>query len=311
MKYTKSDLIQRQSLPLADKVALTKMRIKAWCEHYDGEVYVCFSGGKDSTVLKHIVDSVYPDIPSVFVNTGLEYPEIRQFALSQKNVVRVDPKMKFYDVIQKYGYPVVGKKQARFIRDLQNASDKNKATVNLRLTGFNRKGEYCSSQILAKKWVHLKDAPFKVSEQCCDYMKKEPLKRYQRETGRFPIIGTMTHESDLREKEWLKNGCNAFEKVNPTSQPISFWTEQDILQYIVENGLQIASVYGEVVKENGAFRLTGEQRTGCMFCMFGVHLEDEPNRFQRMKMTHPKQYEYCINELGLGEVLDYLGVKYE
>lgn len=311
MKHTKTDLIQLQSLPLADKVTLTKQRIKAWYEHFDGEVYVCFSGGKDSTVLKHIVDSIYPDVPAVFVNTGLEYPEIRSFAIHQKNVIRVDPKIKFYDVIKNYGYPVIGKKQARFIRDLQNASDKNRATVNLRLTGFNRKGQFCSSQILSKKWVYLKDAPFKVSEQCCDYMKKEPLKRYQKETGRFPIIGTMTHESDLREKEWLKHGCNAFEKVNPTSQPISFWTEQDILHYIVENGLQIASVYGEVVKENGLFRLTGEQRTGCMFCMFGVHLEDEPNRFQRMKITHPRQYEYCMTELGLGKVLDYLGVKYD
>lgn len=55
---------------------------------------------------------------------------------------------------------------------------------------------------------------------------------------------------------------------------------------------------------------TGCDRTGCMFCMFGVHLEKEPNRFQRMKITHPKQYDYCINKLGCGAVLDYIGVKY-
>ena len=309
--HTKTDLIQLQSLPLADKVALTRLRIKAWYEHFDGDIYVCFSGGKDSTVLKHIVDSMYDDVPSVFVNTGLEYPEIRRFALAQSNVIRVDPKIKFYDVIQKRGYPVVGKRQARYIRDLQNASDKNRATVNLRLTGFNQKGQFCPSQILAKKWMYLKDAPFKVSEQCCDYMKKEPLKRYQKETGRFPIIGTMTHESDLREKEWLEHGCNAFEKKSPTSQPISFWTEQDILQYIEENNLPIAPVYGELVRQNGLLRLTGEQRTGCMFCAFGVHLEKEPNRFQRMKITHPRQYDYCMNELGLKEVLDFMGIKYE
>ena len=47
-----------------------------------------------------------------------------------------------------------------------------------------------------------------------------------------------------------------------------------------------------------------------MFCMFGAHLEKEPNRFQRLKETHPKQYDYCINKLGLGEVLDYINVKY-
>ena len=55
---------------------------------------------------------------------------------------------------------------------------------------------------------------------------------------------------------------------------------------------------------------TGAKRTGCMFCMFGVHLEKEPNRFQRMALTHPKQYEFCIHKLGCGKVLDFLGVPY-
>ena len=55
----------------------------------------------------------------------------------------------------------------------------------------------------------------------------------------------------------------------------------------------------------------GYDRTGCMFCMFGAHLEKEPNRFQLMKQTHPQIYDYCINKLGLGKVLNFLGVKYQ
>lgn len=89
-----------QSLPLEAKVRMTEARIKAWHEHWGGDVYISFSGGKDSTVLKHIADSLYPSIPSVFVNTGLEYPEVRSFALRQKNVIRLDPAMRFYDVIE-------------------------------------------------------------------------------------------------------------------------------------------------------------------------------------------------------------------
>ena len=58
-------------------------------------------------------------------------------------------------------------------------------------------------------------------------------------------------------------------------------------------------------------KTTGKKRTGCMFCMFGVQLEKEPNRFQRMKQTHPKQWDYCVYQLGCGKVLDYIGVKYE
>lgn len=93
--------------------------------------------------------------------------------------------------------------------------------------------------------------------------------------------------------------------------PLGFWTEQDILQYIYEKKIPIAKVYGKIIKtSDGKYQLTGVTRTGCMFCMFGVHLEKEPNRFQMMVKTHPKQYDYCINKLGLGEVLDYIDVPY-
>ena len=72
-------------------------------------------------------------------------------------------------------------------------------------------------------------------------------------------------------------------------------------------------IEGQLTIDNLSYsdlEFTGEQRTGCMFCMFGCHLEKSPNRFERMKKTHPKQYNYCINKLKLGEVLDYIGVKY-
>lgn len=318
MKHAAHDLEQMQGLPLAAKIIMTQQRIRQWYDYYEGDVYVCFSGGKDSTVLKHLVEhtsGVY-DIPSVFVNTGLEFPEIRMFATSQSNVTVLRPEMRFDEVLKKYGYPVIGKQQARYIRDLQNANEKNMATVNLRLTGYNRNGRYCPSMKLADKWVYLKDAPFKISEQCCDVMKKAPMKKYQKETGRMPIIGTMVCESALRRKAWLMNGCNAFDAKDPKSQPMSFWTEQDVLQYISENNIPYCSVYGEIKQDdNGEWYTTGEKRTGCMFCMFGCHLEESPNRFQRMKETHPRQYEYCMrspkeNGLGIGEILDYMGINH-
>lgn len=220
---------------------MTKNRIKIWYEHFDGDVYCSFSGGKDSTVLKHIIDSMYDDVPSVFINTGLEYPEVRQFALKQKNVVRIDPKMKFYDVIDKYGYPVVSKEQSMYIYDARNTkSDKLR---NIRLNG-NAKG----GGKVSKKWLPLIQAPFKISPKCCDIMKKNPAKQYEKETGRKPIIGTMTGESILRKQRWLKFGCNAFDAKRQVSAPMSFWSEQDVLKYIVENDLQIASVYGKIIE---------------------------------------------------------------
>lgn len=106
-KHETWELKQMQSLSLKSKILMTQQRIRQWYEHWDGMVYVSFSGGKDSTVLKHIVDQMYDDVPALFVNTGLEYPEIQRFAMSQKNVVTVRPEMRFDEVIKKYGYPVI------------------------------------------------------------------------------------------------------------------------------------------------------------------------------------------------------------
>ena len=109
-KHTIEELYQWQGLPLNIKVLMTKDRIRQWVNEYgeDG-VYVSFSGGKDSTVLLHIVRSMYPNVKAVFVDTGLEYPEIRDFVKSFDNVDWLKPKMNFRQVIEKYGYPFISK----------------------------------------------------------------------------------------------------------------------------------------------------------------------------------------------------------
>ena len=145
-------------------------------------------------------------------------------------------------------------------------------------------------------------------------MKKAPLNNYQRKTKRYPYLGTLTEESRLREQAWIKHGCNAFESKRKTSQPLSFWTEQDVLHYISDEGLDIASVYGDIVAVDddgcvytpspiycGRLKCTGCDRTGCIYCGFGAHLERGETRFQRLARTHPRQYEYC---LGGGQWVD-------
>lgn len=306
----KWQLQQLQGLPLEVKIEKTKLRIKEWYEYWNGQVYISFSGGKDSTVLLHIVRELYPDVPAVFVDTGLEYPEIKEFVKTIDNVVWLKPKMSFKKVIETYGYPVVSKRQSQYIRQCRTTS--SEYLRDLRLYG-TEKG---TAGKISEKWKPLLDAPFKVSEQCCEIMKKKPFKKYDKETGRKPFIGTMATESLFRKQHWLKNGCNAFNKNNPSSQPMSFWTEQDVLSYIYNCKVPYTSIYGDIVKDDdGTYINTGEQRTGCMFCMYGCHMEKEPNRFQRMKITHPKIYDYCIRPieqggLGLGKVLDYINVKY-
>lgn len=107
---TFADLKAMQALPLEAKVEATTTRIYDWIDKYgvDG-VYLGFSGGKDSTVLQHLVRKIAPEVVSVFVDTGLEYPEVRCFAKSFDNVTVLRPKMRFDEVIKKYGYPLISK----------------------------------------------------------------------------------------------------------------------------------------------------------------------------------------------------------
>ena len=307
-----NDLKILQAYPLCMKVERTKRRITEWVDYYgeDG-VYISFSGGKDSAVLLHLVRSLYPDIQAVFCNTGLEYPEIVKFVKDIPNVRILKPELTFKQVIEQKGYPVISKSVANTVRLARKNIEEGKDTLRVRQI----KGLEVGSKFNKGKWEFLLDAPFKISDECCNEMKKKPFKKYEKETGKVPFIGTLAAESQQREAVYLKTGCNSFNSNKPKSTPLGFWTEQDILQYIFENNLTICSVYGDIVEEsdmlgNKSYRTTGEQRTGCMFCMFGCHLEKEPNRFQRMKYTHPTQYRYCMEKLGLKEVLDYIGVKY-
>ena len=291
-------MMQRRALPLEAKIAFTQSRIREWYEHFDGDVYVSYSGGKDSTVLLDIVKGMYPDVPAVFCDTGLEYPEVREMALRNADVV-IKPKMNFKQVIEKYGYPIPGKEQALYIREARHSTEHMRS---IRLGN----GRYSVS----KRWRSLIDAPFEVSEKCCDAIKKNPFKAYDRKTGRARMTAMMACESSRRERSYMRYGCSSFSGKHPSSMPMAIWTEQDVLRYIVENGIEYAACYGEIVESDGKLRTTREDRTGCMFCMFGVQYDGTPNRFQRMERDYPKQYDYCINKLGIGRVLDYVGIPY-
>lgn len=312
MKYTRNDLKIMQGWSLERKIQVTQVRIMEWYLKNDGKVYVSFSGGKDSTVLLDLARRVYADIPAVFVDTGLEYPELREFVKSKNDVEWLRPKHPFFEIIEKYGYPVISKEVSNVIYGARKGQPYRIARLNGELLDKNGN----KSQFNCEKYHYLLDAPFAISDKCCYHMKKAPIFQYERRTGRHSIIGTMACESKLRLQSWLKAGCNGFESRRPSSQPLSFWLEQDILHYLKITGLPYAPIYGDIVetankKGSPILTTTGVARSGCMFCMFGVHLEQQPNRFQRMEQTHPKQYDYCINGLKCGKVMDYIGVPYQ
>lgn len=365
MERTMQQLKSMQAAPLDVKVLLTKQRIREWVNEFgtDG-VYVSFSGGKDSTVLLHIVREMYPSVPAVFCDTGLEYPEIREFVRTFDNVEWLKPKMSFRQVIEKYGYPFISKelseavyfanKYLTYIRENKEsiAEQKNDSVpfayayadflgidyrkekqnpdyLNLKRGVIPEKYENVTSdkrnyRFDRVRWRFMLDAPFRFSNRCCHVMKKGPMDTYARRSERHTIAGQMAEESFLRQTTWIKNGCNAFTAKKKVSNPMSFWTGQDVLKYIRQNNIPMASVYGEIVNEDAdgmqydntlcemPLRTTGVNRTGCMFCGFGCHLEKPgEGRFERMKKTHPKQYEWIMKDwdaggLGYRRVIDWL-----
>ena len=400
------ELQQMQALRLKMKIKLTQSRIRQWVNEFgeDG-VYISFSGGKDSTVLLDIARKMYPEIKAVYVDTGLEYPEIKHFVKGFDNVEIIRPEMVFKDVIIKYGYPMISKEVSECVQGarkyLTSILDENtiarqtdSIVIPTFMTSSRGKGNTQKeiipsvdeesfkkmsrgdtttsiedyeelanilnermltrqgganqrlaimlgwltkdkehpiqanipskdrSQFSLERYKYFLEAPFEISNKCCNVMKKKPAHTYSRKSGKKPITAQMAAESRLRTQKWLQSGCNAFDAKNPISNPMSFWTEQDVLLYIKQNNLELCSVYGDIVEDltgteevegqltisdlegfedMGLFdakrlplKTTGCTRTGCMLCGFGCHLEKSPNRFERMAETHSKLLDYVM-----------------
>lgn len=278
-------LTSLQEMNLESKIIQTKYLIKETVAEFGlNKVYISYSGGKDSTVLSHIAKSLYPDILHIFANTTNEYPETLQHITWEKNfndtnIITVIPEdthgeiWTFKKVIENYGYPMFSKRIANAIRTYQHAkTDKTRQnSLDYIQRNFNKYNKY-------------KELP--ISDKCCDKLKKVPLRRKAKELGlECAILGILASESYQREKEWLEYGCNVFyQRKDNQSRPLSFWTDTDITEYIKKYHVRTSNLYN-----------IGYTRNGCMYCGFGVQLETQnQNRFQRLKYTHPVQYNYLI-----------------
>ena len=278
-------------------------------------VYAAVSGGIDSTVMYHLIHELYPDVPAVFVNTRMEFPEIVRFVRTLPNLTEIIPSITPAEIFKEYGYPVVSKDVSRTLRYAREGS-------NWALRRFDgQRPDGSPSKWYATrfaKWKYLLDAPFLISDACCHELKVKPL--WQIEKERKPFIGMMASDSERRTNAYLHTGCNAFNSRKPRSMPLGIWTTQDVLRYIRDNNIPYAKeVYGEIIEDkNGILSTTLEQRTGCYACPLGQCIRRKKgteSRYERLKRLHPKQYEYAMRPLdeggmGLAPVLDALKIKY-
>lgn len=181
---TAEQLKDLQSKTLKEKIQISSARIIEWYERWNGQVYVSFSGGKDSVVLLHLVHRLYPDVLGVYVDTGLEYPELREFVKKFDNIKQLRPqkydrktrkyrRYTFTEVLKDYGYPIISKEQAAFISEYRNT--KSEKLKDIRLNG----NKYGMGKI-SKKYRYLIDSDFLIDDKCCDYMKKLPVERFEK-----------------------------------------------------------------------------------------------------------------------------------
>ena len=285
--YRRDILASLRAMPLEAKIVQTKFLINQAIRTFGEEhCYISYSGGKDSTVLSHITKQLCPNILHLFANTTNEYPETLrhiqwEVAENHTNIITVLPidikgeMWNFKKVVERYGFPMFSKRVSNAIRTYQHARTPQTKQNSI---------DYIDRNF--KKYQKYMELP--ISDKCCDKLKKEPLRRKAKELGmECAILGILASESYQREKSWLEYGCNVFYKFKDNQcKPLSFWSDEDINEYIEKYNVKISDLYS-----------MGYTRNGCMYCGFGVQLEPpERNRYKKLKETHPLQYAYFIDK---------------
>ena len=293
---TYEELKFRQGWTLEQKIDHSVGVVSTFLAKTDGKAYISYSGGKDSGVMLDLIRRfVDKTVPTVFCNTGNEYPEAVKFVRQTENVTVIRPEIHIHQIIEKYGFPLISKEQSQYIRQAKHTNSEK--LRNIRLYGsINGIGK------IAERWKHLINAPFDVSEKCCHFLKRKPFDKYKKQTGLYPVIGTMAGESRLRFQKWLKHGCNSFESNLIASYPLSVWTENDVWAYIRRFNLPYCPIYDMGIK-----------RTGCLCCGFGCHIKGD-RRFYFLKENKPKIYEHFMkmtnNGVSYREALQYCGIDF-
>lgn len=334
------EMLQKQCLPYSIKKQMSRNRVRSFIEECDrrGLNYHVSVGGLDSIVLAHFIKSLGYDLPLVSAST-LEDKSIQQVHKEMGCIV-VQPLKNKVDILQEEGFPVLSKKIANKINTLANGTPESKTVRHAIITGeCGAQGHYAtdSKMQLPKKYLKLfggldpegaalgyQKPPFKVSHKCCYYLKEAPCDNWAKEHNSVPFLGLMASEGGQRADALEEHGCNYFGKTTTRSCPFAFYYHSDIVHLAVDLDVHIPEIYGEVKiseqkNEYGDYEYstTGEQRTGCSMCGFGIQLEKRPHRFDRLYERNKAEWEFwmlrcCKHDngepFGWGEVLDYLEI---
>lgn len=176
---------------------------------YDLEhnAYLSFSGGKDSTILHHLLDMALPNnnIPRVFIDTGIEYRLIREFVLElaskDNRFIIIKPTRPIKATLEKYGYPFKSKQHSHNLMVYQHSGIGRSVERYLSIIESNTK--FRCPKILEYQFTD--KFQIKVSDNCCLKMKKEPIHKWEKANNRH-IALTGMRNSEGGERASIK-GC--------------------------------------------------------------------------------------------------------
>lgn len=323
-----ADFRVKQQQPYDFKVAYAEVR--AWefykeCSKRGLSCHVSV-GGLDSITLYLFLKSIGISVPGVTVSC-LEDKSIQKVH-KQLGLICLKPLKSKVDVIREFGFPIISKETASKISLLQRPSEDNATVRHAIITGEtgdyggNRKD---SRMKMAQIWLDLFGGyenetegvdylkpDFKVSDRCCYYLKEKPCDNWAKENNSVPYLGLMASEGGRRQKSLMINGCNYFGESTIRSAPFAIFSRQDLLQLAIDFNVPVPEIYGEIKRDkNGLLYTTKAQRTGCSMCGFGIQKEHfRPHRFDLLYKTNPKEWDFWLNNVGFGEVFDWIGFKW-
>lgn len=302
---------------------------------YGANVHVSVGGLDSITLLYFLREYVDSDIRSISASS-LEYKSVQDVHKQIGIDVYLHPIKSKTEVLREFGFPVISKEKARKISILQQPNSEKQTFIHAIMTGdMGKQGGFGHSNKikLPDKWLKLfagnygthrpdivcQTATFKVSSDCCYWMKELPADIWARENNSFPYLGLMASEHGQREMGLIKNGCNYFGKGTVRSCPFARFSRQDLLRLALDLNVPVPTIYGTIEEDkNGMLYTTRAQRTGCAMCGFGIHIEKRPHRFDRLREENEKEWDFWMNscvtdevtgeKYGWGRVLDYIGI---
>lgn len=340
------EMLQKQMVPYSIKRRMSETRIKDFYNEatrrgYNLHVSV---GGLDSIVLCYLIREMGYDEEQVkFVSASSLEDKSIQLVHKELGVIDVKPLKPKVRILQEYGFPVLSKKIANKIDTIENPTEKNKTVRHAIITGeCGEQGGFSTNSKMRLPKTYLKlfggfdaegralgyAAPtnFKVSHRCCEFLKEKPCDNWAAENNSVPYLGIMASEGGQRKDALEENGCNYFGATVIRSAPFAFYYHSDVVHLAVDLGVHIPDIYGDVIKSDKPnefgdyeYGTTGEQRTGCSMCGFGIQMEKRPHRFDRLYERNPKEWDFWMNrcctddngqKYGWGRVLDYIHIEW-